>query len=150
MTSLPLRLIYSSQFGAEFPVLPEDQEDEIGKIVRASIRNNREAAITGLLLAHQGWFVQALEGPAKAIDDTYGRILKDSRHSHATVLAHGPGKRAFPNWNMCARRLSRADDAIIASLGGAAFDPSTWTAPKALSALLDVRDSQDATMTALI
>jgi hypothetical protein len=149
MSGLPQRLIYSSQFASGFPVLPENQEDEIGKIVRASIRNNRDVAITGLLLAHQGWFVQALEGPAKAIDDTYARILTDRRHSHPTVLANSPAKRAFFNWNMCARRLSRADDAILADLGGSDFDPSTWTAQRALSALLDVRDCQDATMTAL-
>jgi hypothetical protein len=149
MASLPQRLIYASRYAAGFPVLPEDQENEIGRIVRASIRNNRDVAITGLLLAHEGWFVQALEGPAKAVDDTYARILSDDRHGHASVLADSPAKREFANWNMCARRLSRADDAIVASLGGATFDPLTWTAEQALGVLLEVRDRQDATMTAL-
>ena len=140
MTTLPQRLIYSSQFGSGFPVLPADQEDEIGKIVRASIRNNRKVAITGMLLAHQGWFIQALEGPAQAVAETYARILTDPRHSNATMLANTPAKREFSSWNMCARRLSRADDAILAGIGGADFRPSTWTARRALGVLINVRD----------
>ena len=114
-----------------------------------TIRNNREVAITGLLLAHQGWFVQALEGPADAVEETYTRILRDSRHSNVTILSTSVGRRNFPGWNMCARRISRADDAILAGLVGSEFDPSTWSGPQALGVLLDVRDCQDATMTAL-
>jgi hypothetical protein len=149
MASLPQRLIYSSRFGSGFPTLPEDQQDEIIRIISVSIRNNRDVAVTGLLLAHAGCFVQALEGPAKAVDETFARILRDSRLDRAKVLAQGPARREFANWNMCARRLSRADDAIVASLGGTALDPSSWTAAQALGLLLEVKDRQDATMTAL-
>jgi hypothetical protein len=149
MTGLPRRLIYSSHISSSFPALPEDQDDAIGAIVRASIRNNRQTAVTGLLLAHQGWFLQALEGPAKAVEETYARILDDPRHRNSTVLSDGMGRREFPNWNMCARRLSRADDAILAGLSAGPFDPPTWTGGQALGVLLDVRDRQEATMTAL-
>ena len=148
--TLPLRLIYASRFAPGFPVDAEAQRDAIGKIIRASIRNNRDVAITGLLLAHQGWFVQALEGPVRAVADTYARILRDDRHVGPIVLAEGSAMRAFADWNMCARRVSRADDAIVESLGGAGFDPPAWSAENALSVLLEVRDLQSATMTALV
>lgn len=150
MGPLPLGLIYSSRFAPGFPGSPEDQEEEIGKIIRASIRNNRERAITGLLLVHRGWFLQALEGPEAAVTETYARILADHRHCDAAILARSLGRRAFPNWNMCARRLSNADDAILAKLGGALFEPSTWTAAQALELLIHVRDRQAETMTALL
>ena len=150
MTGLPQRLIYSSRFGPAFPSAVEDQEDEIGKIVRASIRNNRQVSISGLLLAHHGWFVQALEGPAQAIADTICRITTDDRHREVTVLGRCAAKREFAGWNMCARRISRADDVILESLGASAFDPGSWTPASALRVLIEIRDRQTETMTALI
>jgi hypothetical protein len=141
------RLVYASQFG-EFPVAFDDQEQEIGKIIRASIRRNRDDAITGLLLVHRGWFLQALEGPGEAVERAYQRILGDRRHANASLLAFGPTRRrAFASWNMCARRLSRADDAILEGLHD--HDPDAWTAESALSLLKQVRDVQADTMTAL-
>ena len=104
------RLVYVSR-----QRIPEaDLDHEVGAIIRASIRNNREVAITGLLLVHDGWFVQALEGPAEPVMVTYRRILNDPRHSDAKVLSAGPAEqRAFGDWNMCARQISDADDAVL-------------------------------------
>jgi hypothetical protein len=142
------RLLYASKFGEAFPESFADREEEIGKIIRASIRRNRDDAITGLLLVHGGWFLQALEGPGEAVEGAYQRILLDPRHSNAAVLAFGPvPRRSFANWNMCARRLSQADDAILEDLHG--HDPALWTAESALSLLKQVRDVQADTMTAL-
>lgn len=76
------RLIYASRI----TIAPIDLNEEVGEIVRASIRRNREAAITGLLLAHAGCFVQALEGPAEAVLATYGRICEDPRHTGKSVV----------------------------------------------------------------
>jgi hypothetical protein len=142
------RLLYSSQFSQSFPTLFADQEDEIGKIIRASIRNNRDAAITGLLLIHRCWFLQVLEGPPAAVEDTYRRITTDGRHTNMHVLSNRTAeRREFPNWNMCARRVSRADDAILDGLGE--LYPEGWTADGALGLLLKVRGVQADTMSAL-
>ena len=80
------RLIYCSR-----PELtPGLEDDDLGAIIRASIRYNREVSVTGLLLLHDGWFVQALEGPAEAVRTVYGRIREDDRHSGAQVICAGP------------------------------------------------------------
>jgi hypothetical protein len=137
------RLIYSSRM----TIPPIDFNEEVQQIVRDSIRRNREVAITGLLLVHEGCFVQVLEGPAEAVLTTYGRICEDPRHAEAKVLGAGPtAGRAFANWNMCARRITPADDAILAALAmRAAFEPHRLTAASALRLLQAVRGIQDST-----
>jgi len=137
------RLIYASR-----QRVPEaDLDHEVSRIIQASIRNNREAAVTGLLLIHDGWFVQALEGPAEAVMTTYGRIVNDPRHDAAKVLAAGPAeRREFSDWNMCARRMSPGDDAILDALEQRqAFTPATLSDKSALRLLKAVRDIQSRT-----
>jgi hypothetical protein len=138
------RLLYASrqQFAPDMVA-----DDEIDRLIRASIRNNRDASLTGLLLVHDGWFVQALEGPAEAVMTTYRRIVDDPRHTAQRVIHAGPAEaRAFGDWNMCARRFSKADDAILDTLGQrAAFDPATLSAAGALRLLKAVRGIQERT-----
>lgn len=137
------RLIYASRI----TVPPIDLHEEVGQIIQASIRRNREVAITGLLLVHDGWFLQALEGPAEAVLTTYGRICDDPRHSETKVIEAGPAPaRCFADWNMCARRITPADDAILDTLemrGG--FDPRTLAPASALRLLQAVRGIQERT-----
>lgn len=134
------RLIYVSR---QRPMA--DVDAQVDAIVRASIRNNRESAITGLLLVHEGYFVQALEGPAEAVLTTYGRIVDDPRHDAARVIVAGPAEqREFGGWNMCARRFSAVDDAILDALAlRSAFDPARLTPRNGLRLLKAVRDIQD-------
>jgi hypothetical protein len=136
------RLVYASR-QAFAP--GQSPEEEIVSLIRASIRNNRAVAVTGLLLVHEGWFVQALEGPAEAVMTTYGRIDRDPRHTDAKVIAAGPASaRAFGDWNMCARRFSTADDAILDTLAQRThFDPHRLTGASALRLLKAVRGIQD-------
>ena len=137
------RLIYASRI--TIPVI--DLKDEIGQIIRASIKNNREVALTGLLLVHEGWFLQALEGPAAAVLTTYGRICNDHRHTDSKVLGAGPAQtRAFADWNMCARRITPADDAILDTLSQrSAFEPHGLSAGSAFRLLQAVRGIQTRT-----
>jgi hypothetical protein len=133
------RLVYASRQAIE----PVRVNDEVDEIIRASIRNNRDVAITGLLLIHDGWFLQALEGPAEAVMVTYRRILDDPRHKEARVLAAGPATlREFANWNMCARRMSHADDAILVTLSQRDIDFATLGGDQALKLLKVVRGIQ--------
>jgi hypothetical protein len=137
------QLIYVSR-----PTLAGDELDfAVSDIVQASIRNNREVAITGLLLVHGGFFMQALEGPRAAVEATYARIIADPRHEATKVLADSPiARRGFANWNMCARRISPADEAILDRLGHhQAFAPDRLGPRAALRLLKAVRAIQSET-----
>lgn len=136
------RLIYASKI----KIPADDLEHEVGQIIQASIRNNRAASLTGLLLVHADWFVQVLEGPAEAVMTTYRRILNDPRHEDSTTLAAGPvPTREFGGWNMCAAGFTPADDAILETLTRRqAFDPPSLSATAALRLLKVVRGIQQA------
>ncbi|WP_293675999.1 BLUF domain-containing protein [uncultured Phenylobacterium sp.] len=134
------RLIYTSRVAIPTP----DLDHEIGGIIRASIRNNRQVGVTGLLLVHEDHFVQALEGAAEVVMTTYRRILDDPRHEQSKVLSAGPAtEREFGDWNMCARRMTPGDDAILDALDARkVFAPATFSGKAALRLLTAVRGIQ--------
>ena len=129
-----VRLIYASRWN-----VPEGRvlDEEVRKIVIASMNNNRLVNVTGLLLVHDGWFVQALEGPAQAVRDTYQRVAKDPRHSDVSLIDAAPAKaRAFRDWNMTERRLTALQGPILARYGQAEkFDPSALDGEQAFGLL---------------
>ena len=136
-------LVYASRHA----IAAGDLEHEVGVIISTSIRNNRSTGLTGLLLFHDGYFLQALEGPAQAVSATYRRILNDPRHHESKILlSEQILVRAFPDWNMCARRITPADDAILDTLARRqSFDPYGFTGEAAMRLLTAVRDIQGRT-----
>jgi hypothetical protein len=100
--------------------------------------------VTGLLLIHQDWFVQALEGPHASVEATYERIARDTRHRAAQVLtAEDVDCRCFKSWNMCARRISDADEMILETLDQrGVFDPQRLTPDGAIQLLTAVATIQ--------
>lgn len=106
-----LRLIYASR--VDIGMVP-DLDAAVLRIIDVSARNNRTVGVTGLLLSHRGWFVQALEGSPVAVRNVFQRVSRDRRHCDLTVLDERTAPaRAFAAWSMCGRRLGPADDAIL-------------------------------------
>lgn len=62
-------------------------EEVCRDILAASQRNNQRCGVTGLLVAGQRRFLQALEGPTDMVRATYTRILADSRHYACVLLS---------------------------------------------------------------
>ena len=148
------RLIYTSQIAADPSI---NVDDLLREILAVSSAGNRERGITGLLIAHRGWFVQALEGPSATIHERFQVIVRDRRHRNALLIGdRAIEARAFGAWNMCAVALSSADDLILAQLDRkASLDPSTLPEHTALSLLQAVAevhgralDAQQAELTA--
>lgn len=73
----------------------------LGSILATSRRNNDADGISGLLLAGGRRFLQALEGPADAVAETYARIKADPRHFAFVVLADKAiDAPQFGSWSM--------------------------------------------------
>lgn len=116
-------------------------ERELLPILMASMRNNARAGVTGVLLygpstplpergefdpqpstvvpfEGPGIFVQWLEGPIEAVQETLERIGRDARHTDVEVLEQGEhDMRLFPHWAMAletCRRLPSSIEDIIA------------------------------------
>jgi len=129
------RLIFCSQSTAQTGAeLDRDLQD----IIAASLRNNGPAEVTGFLLSHQGWFLQALEGPKAAVTEAFDRMKPDRRHVAPKVIISRPAEqRCFALSALNARRLTCADDATLARFQpGRLFEPHKLTARNALGLLM--------------
>lgn len=89
----------------------EATEADIADILAASRRNNARADLTGMLLYIDGGFLQVLEGPDAAVDETYARIRADARHTGAIALwSEQTDTRAFADWTMGYDALPARDE----------------------------------------
>jgi hypothetical protein len=131
------RLIWASRLARgpepELPLLLQE-------ILTASLRNNLRQQVTGMLICHDGWFLQALEGPPRGVKAIFERICSDDRHTTPVVLERGPIEtRTFGAWIMCARVLAGRDATVLSQLGlGRGFDPSHMPGAPALPLLIAI------------
>ena len=73
----------------------------VDEITEASIRNNKEFNITGMLLGIEGHYLQYLEGEEKDVLNLLEIIKKDVRHKELVVWVQGfYEKRVFSEWSM--------------------------------------------------
>ncbi|WP_367846661.1 BLUF domain-containing protein [Rhodoferax sp. WC2427] len=62
---------------------------------------NQQNALTGVLLYNGGNFMQYLEGPAPALQETYRRIARDPLHENVIELLLEPiAERSYSRWDM--------------------------------------------------
>ncbi len=81
----------------------------LSEILGVSRRNNPRRSLTGMLLARDGWFVQALEGQAAHIDLLMRDLERDTRHRDIEVLSSEPAtERVFGDWSMAQARITPA------------------------------------------
>ena len=139
MSSHLHRLIYVSRSSN---VLGEDADAEVHRIVAVSMGRNRMVDVTGLLLTHQGWFLQVLEGPSAEVSGLMGRILRDTRHRGMRTLSSDMvDTRLFSDWNMVGARLGPEADPVLTELGQIArFDADGLSADAALQLLVFAAD----------
>jgi hypothetical protein len=86
-------------------------------------RNNRALGVTGLLLAGDRRFLQALEGPEANVDAIFARIRADERHRAIVELVRREVEaREFGSWDMAFERsrgggrLSQEVDKLTATI----------------------------------
>ena len=74
------QVIYSSAAVAPF------SERELTELLTIARVNNGRLGVTGMLLYHEGSFLQALEGDERVLDTLFTKIGKDKRHHRVVVL----------------------------------------------------------------
>ena len=109
------RLVYASKnliAGTEAEIAAA-----VTQILETSQRNNTKVGVTGALMFNAGAFAQVLEGPRRAVEETFERIQRDLRHSDVTVLEGGQtDSRGFANWSMAFAGKSAQGQARFSSL----------------------------------
>lgn len=90
------RLIYRSSANPQTL-----DEDGLARLAESSAENNAARNISGLLLVTGTRFLQVLEGPVRAVNQLYNRIVVDERHQQVTLLSYEPlGPAYFSDWHM--------------------------------------------------
>ena len=76
-------------------------ESELEQLLTYSRETNLRNDITGILLYHDGNFLQLLEGPQRQVQETIQRIQRDTRHKGIIpLLTRSYPKRSFEGWSM--------------------------------------------------
>ena len=104
-------LLYSSVASQNF------EENHLTELLDQARKFNRAHNITGLLLYHDGSFMQVLEGERQVILELFERkIFFDERHGGVTkYFDHPIEERLFSNWSMGFKKLNNND---LASMPG--------------------------------
>jgi Sensors of blue-light using FAD len=89
------QVIYASAAAVPFT------EGALSTLLLRARANNERLGVTGLLLFHEGSFLQVLEGDQAALESLFSTISGDKRHDHIVkLLAREVADRQFAGWNM--------------------------------------------------
>jgi hypothetical protein len=82
------------------------KEDELFKLLNSARSKNSADHITGILIYHEGCFLQVLEGEKDAVERCFKRICRDGRHTDYIELANEAAiSRMFTAWWMAYRKF---------------------------------------------
>jgi hypothetical protein len=99
--------------------LREFSVSELADLLGQSRLRNAACGVTGLLVYAGGNFMQVLEGPEAAVEQTFARIQGDSRHKGLIVLLRCKvSDRYFAQWSMAFERIRAGED--LARIAGCA------------------------------
>lgn len=74
---------------------------DLSEVLSTARRRNPSEDLTGMLIFHQGVFLQFLEGSESFVRRCFERIEKDPRHHSVRILSETKAQsRAFSNWSM--------------------------------------------------
>jgi hypothetical protein len=61
---------------------------------------NKTSGIGGMILSHEHFFLQIIEGERDKVNDIYRRIVCDKRHENVTLVRYNDIRQAeFTSWN---------------------------------------------------
>ena len=90
--------------------------NELFELLSKARTNNQALGVTGMLLYHEGSFIQILEGDQETVEALYAKISQDPRHSNALLLFRRTvEERSFGDWTM---GFYLVDTSVASSLPG--------------------------------
>lgn len=94
-------------------------------ILGKSHRNNARDGLTGALAAHEGRYLQVVEGAPEVLDGLLRRLEADPRHRDIVLIDREPVEaRLFAGWTMAHARITPSLKGVLeALLHNPAVDP---------------------------
>lgn len=124
---MTLQTIYISAAATPF------QSQELAELLAKSRQNNSENGVGGILVYHQGSFLQVLEGPDQAVEETLERIKNDPRHNNFRLLFKDSVEEPeYEEWSMGFVDPTHTADVIEGFVGyGGKLDAATMCSARA-------------------
>lgn len=115
----------------------------VSEILGVSLHNNARDGITGALAVNDGWFLQVVEGPPRALEGLLDRLSADTRHTEIEILSRrAVSGRLFCGWSMVATPVTPDLDAPLMLL----IDDCRRYPEAAIDALMRMVASRTATV----
>lgn len=133
------RALYFSKALADAPTA-----QVLSEIVGSSNERNTREELTGVLVCHDGWFLQALEGLPSRLSRLLFRLSTDPRHQDMQMIDfRAIDRRAFEGWGMRHGRFTPDLAYRLQSQGllGHVFDPTTMTEARVMALLVAAADA---------
>lgn len=90
-----IQLIYASAGTVDF------SDGDLKELLAKARINNASLEVSGMLLYHEGSFLQILEGEQEVVLELYNKIERDSRHGNVKMLLRSEiEERSFGDWKM--------------------------------------------------
>ncbi|MEL6983137.1 MAG: BLUF domain-containing protein [Actinomycetota bacterium] len=100
-----LQMIYASSETMAF------SDQDLLDLLEQTRTANAERNVTGLLLYHDGSFIQVLEGEPSVVRALYDKIVTDPRHHNERVIWEGEqDERSFNDWSMDFHRVDDPEE----------------------------------------
>ncbi len=136
-TIMSIRLVYYSR------ALRDMSLQDIQNILSTARENNSDQGICGMLCYESNWFLQALEGERKAVNELFLEIADDVRHDDCVIVSYEHVNECiFPNWHMGYSASSGAVTEMLKSFGLSSFEPEKLTPEQALEFLTTMSQQQ--------
>ncbi len=112
--------------------VPGLTEASLEHLLTRARRNNEVLGVSGVLLFHDGSFLQYFEGPPEAVRQVYERIQRSPMHRDIIELIRGPiEERSFSNWLM---GFTRVPESSALQMSNASWKTRLSQANRAASA----------------
>lgn len=126
-----IQLIYTSS------AMRDMSQADLEEILAKSVSNNTRDGLTGMLLYHDGSFMQAIEGEEAVVMATFHRIQRDPRHGQVFMIEQRDiAERSFSRFTMGFRKLAASDLSNhpgYAPFFSRSFDPASIGARQGLA-----------------
>ncbi len=84
---------------------------QLEALLEKARKRNHEKGVTGILLYHEGVFIQVLEGDKEVVDSLFENISRDPAHHQVTRVYSGTvAQRDFPDWSMGFKAVESDED----------------------------------------
>lgn len=85
-------------------------DDELDVLLDQARSRNAQNGLTGMLVYHDGSFIQILEGEKPVVQKVLNSILNDSRHDNIIVVDEQEiSHRSFPDWGMAYKKITQPE-----------------------------------------